>query len=243
VDRLLAILPFERALFTEAGLDAVFVGHPLFEHLESTVPAAADRSRGEPVVIGLLPGSRRSEVRTLLPAMLRAVRRVVAPREGLRLVLPCRGKRVRAEIDRVLGREAGGLEIRVVEGRTHEEMREMDLALVASGTACLELAYYGVPMVVMYRVSRLGALLKRFILITPHVALVNVVAGRRVVPELVRAGDLAPAAAEALERWLGSAAERERTRRELATVRAGLLAEGVSRRAAGWVLDLPSTGR
>jgi lipid-A-disaccharide synthase len=145
---------------------------------------------------------------------------------------------VRAEIEGVLEREGADLPVRVVEGRTHEEMRGMDLALVASGTASLELAYYGVPMVVMYRISRLASLLKRLLVITPHVALVNVVAGKRIVPELVQAGDLATPAAAALRAWLRSGAERQRTREALAAVRERLLVGGASRRAAGFVRAL-----
>jgi lipid-A-disaccharide synthase len=235
VDRMLAILPFEREMFSHARLPTAFVGHPLFEHLEGTVPAPPDGGPREPAVLGLLPGSRRAEVRHLLPAMLRAAREVCSGRPGLSVVLPCRGARVRAEVDRVLARDGEGLPVRVAEGRTHEEMRDMDLALVASGTASLELAYYGVPMVVMYRISRLGALLKRILLITPHVALVNIVAGRKIAPELVKAGDLAAPAARALRVWLESASERATTREALRGVRERLLVAGASRRAAGFV--------
>ncbi len=240
VDRVLAILPFEHDLFAEAGIPCAFVGHPLFEHLEREAPRDPSRDGRGPVrTIGLLPGSRGAEVRALLPAMLRAARTVRGRHPGLSFVLPCRGQRVRREIERILARDGEGLAVRVSENRTHEEMREMDLALVASGTATLELAYYGVPMAVMYRLSRVAALFRPLLLTSPHVALVNIVAGREVVPEFVRSGDLAGPAEAALLRFVAEPDVRARTAQDLAEVRRRLTAAGVSARAAEWVLRAP----
>jgi lipid-A-disaccharide synthase len=235
VDRVLTILPFERELYARGGVPCAFVGHPLFERLQATAPAT-DRGDRPVELIGLLPGSRSSEVRGTLPSMLRAARRVLAAHPGTRFVLPCGGPRVREEVEGVLGEEGDGLPIEVVEGRTHEAMDRMDLALVASGTASLELLYYRVPMVVMYRVGRLARLLGRFLLITPHVALVNIVAGRRIMPELLGPGDLSAPAFRELSGWIEDPAKRRASREALEGARSRLLFEGVAQRAAEWAL-------
>jgi len=237
VDRVLLILPFEKPVVEAGGLDGSYIGHPLIEHLEASVPRRDETGKdGPPRRIGILPGSRRAEVRSLLPQMLKAARELASRHEDLIFILPYQRPTLREEIDRIIAIDGEGLAVEIVSGRTHETMRDLDLAMVASGTATLELAYYGVPMVALYRISRMGELVKRIILITPHVVLVNIVAGDRVVPELVGAGDLSRPAAAALDRWLRDPEERERTKRALGEVRSRLLSTGTSDRAAGWVL-------
>ena len=107
---------------------------------------------------------------------------------------------------------------------------------VASGTASLELAYYRVPMVVLYRVGWLVSFLKRFCLITPHVALVNIVAGERIMPEHVGARDCSAAAADRLLEWIEDGEQMRASREALERVRSRLLFSTVSARAAEWVL-------
>jgi lipid-A-disaccharide synthase len=168
--------------------------------------------------------------------MLRAARNVRDAGHDVSFVIPHHRPGLRTQIEREVAEHGEGLPIEIVSGKTHETMRDLDLALVASGTATLELAYYRVPMVVLYRVSRIGAFLKRFLLITPNVALVNIVGGDRVVPEYIGAGDLATPAAAELRGWLESAEMREETRESLERVRARLRFSDPSGRAAGWVL-------
>jgi lipid-A-disaccharide synthase len=244
VDRMLVILPFERELYRDGGVQCSFVGHPLYEHLEREAHRREDDDRPDrPKRIGLLPGSRRSEVRGVLPMMLRAAERIRTERPEVELVLPYRGASLRAEIERIVEAEGAELPLELVEGRTHEVMRDLDLALVASGTATLELAYYGVPMVVLYRVGRIAGVLKRILLIVPQVALVNIVAGRRVVPEFVGAGDYSERAAGVLLGWLRDPDGWREVQNALAGVRSRLLFTGVSRRAARWILsELPVRG-
>jgi lipid-A-disaccharide synthase len=236
VDRMLVILPFERELYVAQGVPASFVGHPLFEHLDRVVPTRAGGGRGDGVVrIGLLPGSRGAEIRTILPMMLCAARRIREQHEGVRFILPFNREKLGREIEPVLARHGADLDLQVVEGRTHEVMSGLDLALVASGTASLELAYYRVPMVVMYRIGRIAACLKRFLVISPHIALVNIVGGREVVPELVGHRDEGATAARILAGWLSDAASLEECRRGLEQVRSRLLFTGVAERSATWL--------
>jgi lipid-A-disaccharide synthase len=153
----------------------------------------------------------------------------------VRFVLPYQREKLGREIDLVLAEGAGDLDIEVVEGRTHEIMSTLDVALVASGTASLELAFYRVPMVVMYRIGPLAAFLKRFLVISPYIALVNIVGGREVVPELVGHRDEAGTAARILDDWIRNEDALEDRRRALEGVRARLLFTGVAERVAGWV--------
>jgi lipid-A-disaccharide synthase len=235
---MLVILPFETELYRQGGVPCAFVGHPLYEHLERDVPArSAPPPPGDALRIGILPGSRRAEVRGVLPQMLAAARSVAEDPGGVEFVLPYRRAELAGEIRGILDRHGEGLHVQCVEGKTHEVMRDLSLAMVASGTASLELAYYGVPMAVFYRIGRLSAVLKRFALITPHVALVNIVAGRRIVPEYVGARSFAGPAAKVLRTWLEDGTARERVRSDLLEVRSRLLFAGVAERTAGWVLD------
>jgi lipid-A-disaccharide synthase len=239
VDEMLVILPFERPLYTRAGVASRYVGHPLIEHLERETPAREDTDkRRTPRRIGLLPGSRRAEVRGLLPSMLRAARRLVEDHPDLTFVLPFHRDSLRPEIERVLDRNGAGLTVDVVAGRTHEVMRDLDLAMVASGTATLELTYYGVPMVVMYRVGHAASLFRRILLIPEDIALVNIVAGRRIVPEIVAPGDLSIEATARLAAWLDDDEARREVQDRLRETRERLFVTGVSDRAAGFVLSV-----
>lgn len=235
VDRMLVILPFERDLYASSGIPAAFVGHPLFEHLDRVMPARSGGPSEAPVMrIGLLPGSRTAEIRTILPMMIRAAVRLHAEHPSVRFVLPYQREKLGREIDLVLAEEGGALDLEVIEGRTHEVMSGLDLALVASGTASLELAFYRVPMVVMYRISPIAAFFKRFLVISPHIALVNIVGGREVVPELVGYRDSSNHAAKLLSRWITDGDARNECRQSIEAVRSRLLFTGVAERAAGW---------
>jgi lipid-A-disaccharide synthase len=168
--------------------------------------------------------------------MLRAAARVRDRHPDVEFVLPSARETLREEIDAALAAEGEGLDVDVRYGGTHEVMRGLDLAMVASGTATLELAYYRVPMVVLYRLSWFGVIAKRILLISPWIVLVNIVAGRTVVPELIGRSNLAGPAAETLLSWIENPEERAKVQRDLEEVRSRLLIPGTSDRAAGWAL-------
>jgi lipid-A-disaccharide synthase len=235
VDRMLVILPFERDLYVNSGVPAAFVGHPLYEHLDGDSRKLSGTASSSPARrIGLRPGSRTAEVRTLLPMMLRAALRIREEHPETRFVVPYQQKKLGREIDLILAREGSDLDPEVVLGRTHEVMSGLDLALVASGTASLELAFYRVPMVVMYRIGRAAAFFKRFLVISPHIALVNIVGGGPIVPEFVSHRDESTPAARILSGWIADDRAREECRNALEGVRSRLLFTGVSERVAGW---------
>jgi lipid-A-disaccharide synthase len=238
VDRMLVLFPFEVDFYREHGVDVVHVGHPLVDEVP-VLPQAWDRdepaggpSFGGPYRIALLPGSRRSEVESLLPTLLEAVRRLAAE-------LPVEVRIIRAPtippelVDEAV--ELAGLQVEIVAEDRFAAVADSHLALCASGTATLEVGLLGTPMIMVYRLASWTYLLAKLMVHLPNVSLVNLVLGRRVVPELIQ-GEANPRriAAEAA-RLLTGAGECGRMREALAEVRGRLGEGGASRRAAAEV--------
>jgi lipid-A-disaccharide synthase len=195
VDRLACILPFEEAYFRRAGVAAEFVGHPLFETLRDEQPnpavvsqltQGADARRGEPL-IAILPGSRPHVIETMLPLQLDVLRRLRAAGRRVSAVVSCLSGE-RAAACRRMAADMG-VEIDAIVGDNASLLTAAELALVTSGTGTLHVAHYRKPMIVMYDVGpALGALhglIGRWAIASPHLSLVNVLAGRRVVPEFM----------------------------------------------------------
>ncbi|HEY0096292.1 MAG TPA: lipid-A-disaccharide synthase [Archangium sp.] len=240
VDRMLCILPFEEDFYREAGVSARYVGSPVVEQVPSPASAASFRQKlGLPVetpTLALLPGSRMSEIRRILPSMVGAAKQLVAERPGLQVVVPVAPTIPREEI---LSRfEGSGVQPVLVEGRAPEVVGASDAAIVASGTAALEAGLMQRPMVVVYRVSLVTYLVGRMMLKVAHVALVNLLAGRRVVPELLQ-GDMTPEriAGEIRRLWVPGT-PREEMLQGLEEVRTRLGEHGAAARAAESVLEL-----
>ena len=236
----LVVFPFEVPLYESAGASVKFVGHPLLDALAA--PPTRGESRGtlgvpaETTLVGLLPGSRREEVERLLPEMLRAAALIRRARPDVQFVLA-----PAPTVDGTLVHSmlAGApVPVPVATGRAYEVMAASDLLLVASGTATLEAALIGTPMVVCYRVSRASQLVGRLLLRTPWISLANIVAGRAVVPELLQSSATGGRmAAEAL-RLLGSPEALGAQRAAFAEVRGRLGTAGVGERAALSVLEV-----
>jgi lipid-A-disaccharide synthase len=257
VDRMLVLFPFEVELYTRAGVPAVHVGHPLVDEVPQ-LPGAWERgapAAGEHYRIALLPGSRPSEVAALLPAMLAAVGRlsrelpveaslIRAPtisQEALEQAVASQEAQVRAEegARASVGEGAqttgsGALPPpRIVSGEERfAAIAGSHLALCASGTATLEVGLLGTPMVVLYRLGTWTYAVARLMVHLDDIALVNLVLGRRVVPELLQGAASGPRIAEEAARLLTRAEAREPMRAALAGLRGRLGAGGASGRAA-----------
>jgi len=232
VSRMLVIFPFEEPLYREAGVPVRFVGHPLVD----LVAPAPDRAAflrqqgldpGRPV-LAVLPGSRPKEIAHNLPPIVAALRRLQGERPRVQFLLA-----VAPSIEPgSLAPRFEEVPVRMVGGATHAVLGACDAAVVASGTATVEAALLGAPMVVVYRLSPLTYHLGRRLVRVPHYAMANLIAGRRLVPELIQS-DFTPerVAAEALP-LLEDAAVRGRMKEGLAEVRERLGGPGASARAA-----------
>ena len=243
VTKVLAAFPFEKSLYEEAGVLVEFVGHPLLDVVPSDLDHARARERlgvGERrVLVGLLPGSREQEISRLLPRMLDAAARLAVDGKRsfvLGLAPSVERKRVAAMLERAV--EAGGPPIEIVESMTYEVMAAADALLIASGTATLEAALLGAPMVVCYRVSRMTELMARLLKRSPWISLPNIVAGRGVVPEILQDDATAARFAAEVERLLVDPVAATAQRAAFKELRERLGKPGVGERAARAVLGV-----
>jgi len=240
VSQVLAVFPFEAALYEHHRVPVEFVGHPLLDvlPLDLARDEARRRIQADPghSLIGLLPGSRREEIARLLPPMLDAARRLAAADGRRRFVLGLAPTVPREQVQAHL-RAAGGPPIELLSGHTYELMVAADVLLIASGTATLEAALLGTPMVLCYRVSRTTELIARMLTHVEWIGLPNLIAGRVVAPELIQAqvtGErLAAEAGRLLDEDPVAATAQRAAFKE---VRARLGEPGVGRRAALAVL-------
>ncbi len=243
-EKVLPIFPFEVAIYEQAGVPVEFVGHPLIDLLAVTAPrdvflAGLGLDPAAPVV-GLLPGSRPNEVRALLPVLVEAIPRIRAGRPGTQFVV-ARAPGLSASLFEALGSAATG--VAMVEGQTDDVLQASDVVLTASGTATVQTALHGTPMVILYKLSPLTYRLGRPFVSVDTFGMANLIAGRRIVPELIQ-DDCTPerVAGEALA-LLNDRARADQMRRDLGEVREKLGAPGASERAAAAVLKVATEGQ
>jgi len=239
VDRVLVIFPFEEQLYRKAGVDVRFVGHPLVELARAgqsrTAFCAAHGLDPAAPVVALLPGSRRNELQRILPDMAAAVLLIRQQVPGVQFVVACAPGLDEAQFAGFAPGTPGAPVL--VRGAADDVLAAADVVVVASGTATLQTALHEKPMVVVYRVSRLTYLFKPLAQVDMY-AMPNLIAGRRIVPELIQGG-LTPArvAAETV-RYVTDPAHYAATCERLAGVRARLGPPGASGRAAEAVLEV-----
>jgi lipid-A-disaccharide synthase len=237
----LCIFPFEEAFFGGAGVPTEFIGHPLVGAVHATETREEfcrqhSLDPGQPVV-AILPGSRSAELAQHMPVIREASQRI-QERRPAQFVLAAAAH---SNINELRAGWKTGLNVRVVEGQTYNALAAADAAIVSSGTATVEAALLDVPMVVVYRVTPLTALLAKPLVQTSYFSMVNLIAGRRVVPELIQK-DFTPArVAEEVLRLLNEPQAREELRSGLAEVRKRLGPPGAVDRAADAIVALLST--
>jgi len=204
IDKMAVIFQFEKDIFADAGIDTVFVGHPLLEVLQ------AESNREEffkknnldeqRPLVALLPGSRPQEVRTLLPEMLRTAQRILQDLPEIQFVAAKAASIAAEDYEHILG---DSHICRLVERDTYSAMSYADAAIVASGTATLETACFATPFVIGYRVKWLSYQLMKRLITIPYIGLVNVVAGNKIIDEFIqndfKAENVAPAIIQLLQ--------------------------------------------
>lgn len=240
VKAMIVIFPFEVELYEKAGVDTRFVGHPLVDVVTSAFTREQARQQlgldpGKRTV-ALLPGSRRKEIATLLPAMLGAAALIEKEFQDVQFVLPI-APTLKVEFVKTFV-DASGLLVRLVDGRVYDALKASDAAMVTSGTATLETGLMAVPMVIIYKVSRLSYFIGRMLIDVKHVGLVNIVAGKDVAPELIQDAVTPERIAEGISVLLRDPAHALQVKTELEKIKTKLGAGGASGRAASVVREL-----
>ncbi|MGB2868498.1 MAG: lipid-A-disaccharide synthase [Bacteroidota bacterium] len=237
VDKMLVIFPFEVDLYRKEGIDVEFVGHPLLEVLQSQLDRKNFFKRYDldekKKLIGLLPGSRRQEIETIFPAMLSAAK-AIAIRRNMEVAVG-----VAPTLEEQYFKTLFNLDgIRLVKGATYELMANADFALVTSGTATLETACFGTPMFVLYKTSWLTYLIGRVLVSIKNIGLVNIVAGKRIVPEFIQHRASPRTLVRGALRLLADEARLSEMKAELSKVKGMLGTVGASRRVAERIVQL-----
>ncbi len=188
VDKMAVILPFEASLYNEAGVNTEFVGHPLLDVVE------AKYSRKEAILkfglkegvttVGILPGSRQSEVARLLPEMLKAAEIIEKKLKPVQFVLPLADTLDIAFVSQIISEYS--IKVELIRNEVYDVISCADIAMVASGTATLETALMETPMIIIYKVSAPSYYVGKMVINVDHIGLVNIIAGKTVVPELIQ---------------------------------------------------------
>ena len=242
VKAMIVVLPFEVELYKKAGVDVRFVGHPLADVVKSDYTQEEARKQlgldSRRRTVAVLPGSRKKEIANLLPDMLTAAKILASKFPGLQFILPVAPTLTVDFIRRYV--DTAGVPVVVTDGRTYDALRASDAAMVTSGTATLETGLMEIPMVIVYRMSALSFAIGRLIIDVKHVGLVNIVAGKRVAPELLQ-NDVTPEnIAAAIAGMLGDPVRHKQVRDELVRMKMQLGDGGASARAAAVVMELLS---
>jgi lipid-A-disaccharide synthase len=231
VDHMAVIFPFEKSYYDKHGVPATFVGHPLMDG----APPENAHEQGHPLglnrAMALLPGSRESEVIRLLPEMLKAARILQQDDPGLQFVIS-RAPSIDAALIEYLAQVHGVAHTRITDDPVYTIFRRCRLAVVASGTASLEAAIYGIPTIIVYSVSTLSYMIAKLLVHVPHIGLANLIANKRVLPELVQDQAVAPEIAATAQHLLSDGEAYRRMQSELRAIRKKLGRAGASDRVA-----------
>jgi len=229
LDEMLCLFPFEQALFEAAGLKTSFVGHPLVDELGERRRVSVAR---DPGLVGLFPGSREREVARLFPLMIDAAKRLRVWRPELRFEAPAASPKLATHMRQLVEPTLLGESLTVTAGGSHDLMQRACCGVIASGTATLEAAYFGMPYCLTYKVAWPTYLVGRMLVRLKHIGLVNILAGEEVVEEFIQADAEAVQIGAALRRLLQDPDHRAALQTRLAQTAAKLGGNGAHLRAA-----------
>jgi lipid-A-disaccharide synthase len=243
VTKMAVILPFETTLYQKENVDVEFVGHPLLDILDNKLTREEARRRlGVPtgeLLIGLLPGSRGREVTVLLPSLVGAAEILRDDFPAARFMIPLAPTIKKEAVQEFT--EKTRLSLDIIEDKTFEVMKAADLLLVVSGTATLEGAIAGVPMIIIYRLSPLSYIVGRMLVKVPCIGLANIVVGRKVVPELIQDEVTPERIAHEAKKILRDRTKRQKIESEFKRVTEKLGGTGASQRVARIALRMIGT--
>jgi lipid-A-disaccharide synthase len=232
-ERGLCIFPFEVDFYRKHGVQVDWIGHPLVDQVHAPMSRAEfaaqhDLDAAKPI-LALLPGSRAGELAQHMPILMEAAAKLHAAAPERQFALALASGLTPPQVQPFLRAD---VPIHIVSGSTYEVLAASDIAVVSSGTATVEAALIGAPMVVVYRVAPLTAWIARRLVRTPYFAMVNLIAGKRAVPELIQENFTPERVIQEVERLLASSEARDEMRRDLAVVRERLGSPGAIDRAA-----------
>ncbi len=238
VDKMLVFFDFEKDFYTDTGLDVTFLGHPLVEtvdpQMDKTTFLRANGLQQTKPVVGLLPGSRKNEIINILPIMIETAYMLSLKRPDIQFVLPIGQSVPSDKIDEILQNTHRDKikQLRLAPRQVHETMAYSDMVMIASGTATLETACFATPMAIIYKVNFITYLLARMLIRIPYIGLVNVVAGRKIIPEFIQHEACPSAIAESVLKHIDNPQLMADKRHELKQIRQKLGKPGAVKRAA-----------
>jgi len=236
---MLVILPFERDFYCKRGVEVEYIGHPLIDRVSITISKAAffGQCHLNPAIptISLLPGSRRKEISYNLPILLRTAR-LLNWNRPIQFLLPLASEMHRHLANNILKEEVGMLPLEIIIHDTYNAVGHSDLAVVASGTATLETALLGTPLITVFKISNLTWIIGQYLVQVPFYSLVNLIAGKRIVPELFQSNFSEDTLYHEITEFLDNKAHLKRVKIELAEVRKKLGEGGAMARAAEQVM-------
>ncbi len=240
VDHVAVILPFEEKFFRKHQIQATFVGHPLLDtHLLLEKSSIAKNAEDIPV-IGLLPGSRDREIAKLLPVMLQSARILLERDKNMKFIVSAAPSIERKFVETIVEEHRGEYDFELVSDTVENVLKRCRLAVVASGTVTLEAAIFGIPMIIIYKMSPvtywLGKMLVRSRV--KNFGLVNLIAGRDISPELLQGEASSKNIAEMAFKMVNDAAGLKKVKNELLEIRDGLGGPGASKRVADIALNM-----
>ena len=243
VQKVAAIFPFEVDVYREAGADVTFVGHPLLDIVKTTMSKVEayeffSAHPKNPLVL-LLPGSRQNEIISLLPVMLEAAEKIADKVPNCQFFLPIASTISREMLQNILNKY--NVTVILTEKNTYDLMNIADLAIAASGTVTLETALLNLPTVVIYKVAAISYLIGKMVIKIPYISLPNIIAGRKIVPELVQYDVSADNITKEAVPILTEPSVRTAMLNDLAEIRQKLGSEGAVERVAREILAIAQT--
>ena len=240
VDHMAVILPFEASFYQQAGVPVTFVGHPMLDmvDIDTTREEAASSLGLNPArkIVGLFPGSRKSEIERLLPVIVAAAVRLRESFPEIQFVLPLASTLAEADIKPYLSK--ADLVVTVIKGQIHQLIRACDAVISVSGTVTLEIALVGTPMVIIYRLSPLTYQIAKLLIKVEHIGLCNIVAGETAAKELIQGEATPENISDEIAKILTDDSYTSSIKEKLATVRSRLGKGGASKNVAGLVVGL-----
>lgn len=238
VDHMAVILPFEADFYRKHDVSATFVGHPLLDTVRPLSQAIFEKNISGPPVLGLLPGSRDKEIFNHLPVMLDAARRLKVHFPDLKVLVSIASFLDRRFVEEIIEKYQGSLKVELVEGGAANTFNQSTVLVAVSGTVTLEAALAGIPMVIVYRVSPLSYRLGKALIRVKYISLVNLIARRELLPELIQEKATSENIFLAVKNMLDNPGQLASLNKQLQWMRNAFGGPGASDRVADIALDM-----